>query len=140
MSADLSASSVSHTVIGVDPARALERVLYRCAKQDRDRRRHALVGHVARSDFIERGSCPVGAGGHGCVCQSVNDVGEPCAGEPHARFDAAAGGNPGPVGHGRTAPDASRRPYKGALRRRSLWAHGCRCPIPPERRARSSSL
>jgi hypothetical protein len=22
----------------------------------------------------------------------VNDVGEPCAGEPHARFDAAAGG------------------------------------------------
>jgi len=29
-----------------------------------------------------------------CACQSVNDVGEPCAGEPHARFDAAAGGNP----------------------------------------------
>ena len=39
MSADVSASSVSHTVIGVDPARALERVLYRCAKQARDRRR-----------------------------------------------------------------------------------------------------
>ena len=30
-----------------------------------------------------------------CVCQPVNDVGEPCAGEPLARFDAAAGGNPG---------------------------------------------
>jgi hypothetical protein len=34
----------------------------------------------------------------------VNDVGEPCAGEPHARFDAAAEGNPGPVGHGRAVP------------------------------------
>jgi hypothetical protein len=57
MSAEFSASSVSHPVTGVDPARALERMLYCCAKQDRDRRRHALVGHVARSDFIERGSC-----------------------------------------------------------------------------------
>jgi hypothetical protein len=34
-----------------------------------------------------------------CVCQPVNDVGEPCAREPHARFDAAAGGNTGPVGN-----------------------------------------
>ena len=24
---------------------------------------------------------------------AVKDVGEPCAGEPHARFEAAAGGN-----------------------------------------------
>jgi len=55
MSAETSASSISHPVTGVDPARALERVLYRCAKQDRDRRRHALTGHVARSDVIERG-------------------------------------------------------------------------------------
>ena len=120
MSADLSASSVSHTVIGVDPARALERVLYRCAKQDRDRRRHALVGHVARSDFIERGSCPVGAGGHGCVCQSVNDVGEPCAGEPHARFDAAAGGNHSqsgqhaPCGRGSLPPTLQSGPPEGS--------------------------
>ena len=41
---------------------------------------------------------------HDCVCQSVNDVGEPCAGEPHARFDAAAGGNPGPVGTAARSP------------------------------------
>ena len=34
----------------------------------------------------------------------MNDVGEPCAGEPHARFDAAAEGNPGPVGPGRAVP------------------------------------
>ena len=48
---------------------------------------------------------------HACVCQPVNDVGEPCAGEPHARFDAAAGGNPGPVGQPRGPAEASRRPY-----------------------------
>ena len=46
-----------------------------------------------------------------CACQPVNDVGEPCAGEPHARFDAAAGGTPGPVGYAVRSPDASRRPY-----------------------------
>jgi hypothetical protein len=38
-----------------------------------------------------------------CVCRPVNDVGEPCAGEPHARFDAAAGGAPAPVGPARAA-------------------------------------
>ena len=31
-----------------------ERVLYRCAKQDRDRRFHALFDKVARSDVMER--------------------------------------------------------------------------------------
>jgi hypothetical protein len=49
----------------------------------------------------------------------VNDVGEPCAGEPHARFDAAAGGNPGPVGHAarsRTPPaDPTHRARGGQL-------------------------
>jgi len=80
MSADVSASSVSHTGIGVNPVRALERVLYRCAKQDRDRHLHTLVGHVARSDVSGRGRLPHPSGRHGCVCQSVNDVGEPCAG------------------------------------------------------------
>ena len=62
-----------------------------------------------------------------CVCQPVNDVGEPCAGEPHARFDAAAGGNPGPVGHAARSPEASRRPYnrrfyvKGRLLFADFW-------------------
>ena len=55
---------------------------------------------------------------HACVCQPVNDVGEPCAGEPHARFDEAAGGNPGPVGQAARSPDASRRPYEAPARRR----------------------
>jgi hypothetical protein len=45
---------------------------------------------------------------HARVCQPVNDVGEPCAGEPHARFDAAAGGasrqSAAPCGAGRLPP------------------------------------
>jgi RNA-directed DNA polymerase len=53
MSADRSARSVSRAQ-GVDRVRALQRVLYRCAKQDRDRRFHALFDKVARSDVMER--------------------------------------------------------------------------------------
>jgi len=53
MSAELSARSVSRT-LGVDRVRALQRVLYRCAKQDQDRRFHALLDKVARSDVLER--------------------------------------------------------------------------------------
>jgi len=47
MSADVSARSVSRAQ-GVDRVRALQRVLYRCAKQDEDRR-HALYDKVART-------------------------------------------------------------------------------------------
>lgn len=53
MSADRSARSVSHAQ-GVDRVRALQRVLYRCAKQDRDRRFHALFDKVARGDVLWR--------------------------------------------------------------------------------------
>src|SRR4051794_31402986 len=52
MSAE-SARSVSRAT-GVDRVRALQRVLYRCAKQDRDRRFHALFDKVARSDVMHR--------------------------------------------------------------------------------------
>jgi group II intron reverse transcriptase/maturase len=52
MSADLSARSVSRTE-GVDQVRALQRVLYRSAKQDPQRRFHALFDKVARSDILE---------------------------------------------------------------------------------------
>ena len=53
MSAERSARSVSHTE-GVDTVRALQRVLYRSAKQDPVRRFHALYDKVARSDILWR--------------------------------------------------------------------------------------
>jgi group II intron reverse transcriptase/maturase len=49
----VSARSVSRAS-GVDRVRALQRVLYRCAKQDKDRRFHALFDKVARSDVMHR--------------------------------------------------------------------------------------
>jgi len=53
MSAEHSARSVSHAE-GVDKVRALQRVLYRSAKQDPERRFHALYDKVARSDIMWR--------------------------------------------------------------------------------------
>ena len=53
MSAEQSARSVSHAE-GVDPVRALQRVLYRSAKQNPTRRFHALYDKVARSDVLWR--------------------------------------------------------------------------------------
>jgi RNA-directed DNA polymerase len=49
----VSARSVKQTE-GLNPSRALQRVLYRSAKQDPHRRFHALYGHVARSDILWR--------------------------------------------------------------------------------------
>ena len=43
---------------------------------------------------------------------TVKNVGEPCAGEPHARFDVAAAGNQASRQSPR-GPGASRRPYRG---------------------------
>ena len=51
MSAERSARSIRQTS-GLDPVRALQWVLYRCAKSDPARRFHALYGHVARSDVL----------------------------------------------------------------------------------------
>jgi RNA-directed DNA polymerase len=53
MSAEDSARSVRQ-VEGLDPVRALQRVLYRSAKQDRTRRFHALFDKLARSDVMWR--------------------------------------------------------------------------------------
>ena len=53
MSAESSARSVRQAD-GLDPVRALQRVLYRSAKQDRTRRFHALFDKLARSDVMWR--------------------------------------------------------------------------------------
>ena len=53
MSAEISARTVRQAD-GLDPVRALQRVLYRSAKQDRTRRFHALFDKVACSDVMWR--------------------------------------------------------------------------------------
>src|SRR5271170_5442544 len=53
MGGEHSAISVRQ-VDGLDPVRALQRVLYRSAKQDRTRRFHALFDKLARSDMMWR--------------------------------------------------------------------------------------
>jgi group II intron reverse transcriptase/maturase len=62
MSAEVSARSVSHAE-GVDKVRALQRVLYRSAKQDPKRRFHALFDKVARSDIMWRAWVDVATNG-----------------------------------------------------------------------------
>jgi hypothetical protein len=75
MSADVSARSVSHAT-GGDRVRALQRVLYRCAKQDQDRRFHALYDKVARSDVMRRAwrEVRVNRGAPGVDGVSIDDV------------------------------------------------------------------
>ena len=53
MSARLRARSISQAD-GLDPCRALQHVLYRCAKQQPTRRFHALFDKVTRSDILQR--------------------------------------------------------------------------------------
>jgi RNA-directed DNA polymerase len=69
------ARSVRHTE-SVDKARALQRVLYRSAKQQPSRCFHALYGHVARSDVLARAweSIRTNRGAPGIDGVSIADV------------------------------------------------------------------
>jgi retron-type reverse transcriptase len=82
MSAERSARSVSDAE-GVDPVRALQRVLYRSAKQDPARRFHALYNHVARSDILWRawGHVAANRGAPGVDGVSIDDVEDSGVGE-----------------------------------------------------------
>ena len=60
MSADVSARIVRQAD-GLDPVRALQRVLYRSAKQNRTRRFHALHDKVTRSDVMWQARVDVAA-------------------------------------------------------------------------------
>jgi RNA-directed DNA polymerase len=71
----VSARSVNRAT-GVGKVRALQRVLYRCAKQDRDRRFHALFDKVARSDVMWRawGEVRANRGAAGVDGVTIDDV------------------------------------------------------------------
>ncbi len=77
-----------------DKVRELQRTLYRAAKADPGRRFHALSDKVHRRDVLERAwernhrrATTKPAVASGSRMPAVKNVGEPCAGEPHARFD-----------------------------------------------------
>ena len=75
MSAGTSARTVRQAD-GLDPVRALQRVLYRSAKQDRTRRFHALFDKLARSDVMWRAWVDVATneGAPGVDGVSIDDV------------------------------------------------------------------
>ena len=58
-------------------------------------------------------------------CRPVNDVGEPCAGEPHARIEVAAGGardqSASPRGHECLSPTLLHHRMRESWKQRGRW-------------------
>lgn len=75
MSAEKSARTVSQAT-GLDPVRALQRVLYRSAKQQPERRFHALYDKLTRSDVMWRAWVDVATnqGAPGIDGESIADI------------------------------------------------------------------
>ena len=75
MSAERSARTIRQAD-GLDPVRALQRVLYRSAKQDRTRKFHALYDKLVRNDVMQRAWKDVAAnqGAPGIDKVSITDI------------------------------------------------------------------
>jgi len=70
---------------------------------------HTGVGPEPLRRSLQRDGAP-----DHCACRSANDFGEPCAGEPHARFEGA-GGDPVPLAARPKGPASLPLPEKAAL-------------------------
>ena len=79
---------------GLDKSRALQRVLYRSAKQDPNRRFHALYSHVARSDMLRWGWDDVRSNGGAPGVDGVTIADVEAAGVGLFLDRLAAGGGP----------------------------------------------
>src|SRR6266542_2914348 len=94
-----------------DRVRELQRALYRAAKAD-----------------------PHG----GSRMPAVKNVGEPCAGEPHARFEVAAGGNLASR-HCRAALAPPADPTSNFRAGASIWPGSAPTPMAPGLRSRRAT-
>ena len=75
----------------------------------------------------------------------MKDVGEPCAGEPHARFEAAAGGARRPVGQPVRKPQPPADPsmnsnVKGAVAEQAIVLAAIKAGVPVLRRSPSMAV
>ena len=66
---------------------------------------HLRVADRSSGSIASPGRCAT----RDCACLAMNDVGEPCAGEPHARFDRGPLGRLTPMARRNMHPTGNRR-------------------------------